>query len=319
MAPTVSVIVPNYNYARYLPQRLESIFNQTYDDYEVIILDDKSTDDSAAVIEQYRSHPKVSKIVINSENSGSPFIQWEKGLGYARGKYAWIAEADDLMEPTFLEKAVKVMEEGPGDMRLTMALSYIIDGDGNITDRKGYDRRIWPTGGAVVYSGSNFIAANMWEGNGVYNASQVLFSIDAFKQVANTDYRKMRYCGDWLFWIEIVRNGNVGVIREKLNRFRKHGKSVTDEGHAKLDAAMKESRHVQTHILSSDAAIPAGVKRMLRYRIARALKCDFSNPALQMLNINSRNFVWLWIYKHWFFSGSYRKTIEALHPLAEYD
>ena len=73
--PLVSVIVPNYNYARFLPKRLETILNQTYTNFEVIILDDCSSDNSKEIIEYYRKNPHTSQIVYNTHNSGSPFKQ----------------------------------------------------------------------------------------------------------------------------------------------------------------------------------------------------------------------------------------------------
>ena len=78
--PLVSIIIPNYNHARYLKQRLESIFNQTYQNFEVIFLDDCSTDNSSDIIEQYKDNPHLSQIVVNETNSGSPFKQWNKGF-----------------------------------------------------------------------------------------------------------------------------------------------------------------------------------------------------------------------------------------------
>ena len=83
--PLVSIIVPNYNHAKYLPARMDSILNQSFQDFEVIILDDCSTDNSRTVIESYRDCEKVTNIVYNEVNSGSPFIQWNKGVNLARG------------------------------------------------------------------------------------------------------------------------------------------------------------------------------------------------------------------------------------------
>lgn len=76
--PTVSVIVPNYCHAPYLEQRIESILQQTFQDFELILLDDCSTDGSREILERYRNHPKVSGIFYNERNSGSPFKQWKK-------------------------------------------------------------------------------------------------------------------------------------------------------------------------------------------------------------------------------------------------
>lgn len=74
-AISVSVIVPNYNYACYLPERIASILNQTYSDFELILLDDASTDNSVSVLEEYRNNSHVSHIVVNEQNTGIPFQQ----------------------------------------------------------------------------------------------------------------------------------------------------------------------------------------------------------------------------------------------------
>lgn len=106
----VSVILPNYNHKPFLKQRLDSIFNQTHQNFEVIILDDASTDSSVSFLNKYKNHPKVSHFIVNKENSGSPFKQWEKGLQLAKGDFIWIAESDDFCELNFLESHLKFME-----------------------------------------------------------------------------------------------------------------------------------------------------------------------------------------------------------------
>ena len=78
--PLVSVIVPNYNYSRYLNSRIDSILAQTFSDYELILLDDASTDDSAQVLEQYGGNEHVTHLIVNEKNSGSPFVQWKRGM-----------------------------------------------------------------------------------------------------------------------------------------------------------------------------------------------------------------------------------------------
>ena len=72
-APKVSVIIPNYNHQKYLKERIDSILNQTYPDYELLILDDRSPDNSMDVINLYKKHPRISQIVCNEVNSGSTF------------------------------------------------------------------------------------------------------------------------------------------------------------------------------------------------------------------------------------------------------
>src|SRR6516225_8534922 len=76
--PSVSVIVPNYNHARYLRRRVDSIVDQTYQDFELILLDDCSTDGSREVLQSYADDPRV-RIEFNDENTGTPFKQWNRG------------------------------------------------------------------------------------------------------------------------------------------------------------------------------------------------------------------------------------------------
>ena len=102
-APKVSVIVPNYNHAPYLRQRLDSIINQTFRDFEVIVLDDASTDNSREIIQTYAHYPQL-RFLFNGTRNGSAFKQWQKGLESARGEYIWFAESDDCASPHFLSK-----------------------------------------------------------------------------------------------------------------------------------------------------------------------------------------------------------------------
>ncbi len=100
-----SVIIPNFNHANFLEQRIQSVLDQTVKPAEIIILDDASTDNSVEIIEKYRTNPLIKHIVINEKNSGSPFAQWAKGIRIARSEWIWIAESDDYAENDFLETA----------------------------------------------------------------------------------------------------------------------------------------------------------------------------------------------------------------------
>src|ERR1700722_12672338 len=110
--PAVSVIVPNYNHARFLPQRLDSIIAQTFTDYELIVLDDASSDDSREVLERYAKRIPM-RLVFNEKNSGSPFIQWQRGAALASGKYLWMAESDDFADANMLKRLMEVFERHP--------------------------------------------------------------------------------------------------------------------------------------------------------------------------------------------------------------
>ena len=113
--PIVSVIVPNYNHGKFLKERLDSILAQTFTDYEIILLDDRSTDGSDQLLLSYSGQPHISAVILNETNTGSPFVQWEKGIKTARGKYIWIAESDDSARKEFLQTTVAFLEGTPED------------------------------------------------------------------------------------------------------------------------------------------------------------------------------------------------------------
>lgn len=108
--PKVSIIVPNYNYALFLGQRLGSIETQTYRDFEVILLDDASTDESVEVLEQFARRHQWP-LIRNERNSGNVFKQWNRGIWLAKGKNVWMAEADDYADKRFLEVMVGRLEQ----------------------------------------------------------------------------------------------------------------------------------------------------------------------------------------------------------------
>ena len=81
---------------------------------EIILLDDASTDNSRAILQKFSSEESRARFIPNTQNSGSTFKQWRKGLSQARGKYVWVAESDDAAEPAFLETLVEKLEANPG-------------------------------------------------------------------------------------------------------------------------------------------------------------------------------------------------------------
>ena len=93
--PKVSVVVPNFNYARYLPARLTSIIEQTYPPHEVLFLDDCSNDGSVEIAAEILHGSGLSYRIITNESNQGTYRQWLRGLREATGDLIWIAEADD--------------------------------------------------------------------------------------------------------------------------------------------------------------------------------------------------------------------------------
>ena len=218
--PFVSVIIPNYNHAQFLDERIQSVLNQTYQNFELIILDDKSTDNSLEVINQYKDNPHVSHIVVNDENSGSTFKQWHKGFDLAKGELIWIAESDDSCDNSLLETLISGYVEDNAVIAFCRSIKYDIHGNRSIYTHQSVLPR------DIVAPGKEFISNYMIDRNSIANASSAIFSRSVAVAI-DKQYMSMRGNGDWLFWIELLECGNVFFCTKELNFFRFHNTNTT--------------------------------------------------------------------------------------------
>lgn len=230
--PKISIIIPNYNHALFLQQRLESVFNQTYQNFEVILLDDASTDGSQELLKMCQDHPKVSHVVLNTVNSGGTFNQWKKGIELATGDYIWMAESDDYCDLNFLEELVSKLKS---NITLVYSASMNVNEHGanlrlnNFAD--SLNDRKWK----VDYenTGKDEIKCFLRYRNIMPNASAVLFKRAAVLKI-NLPI-DMSFCGDWYLWIELLKRGDIAYSSKALNYFRHHmnttrtGKSIKGE------------------------------------------------------------------------------------------
>ncbi len=219
--PFVSVIIPNYNHARFLDERILSVLNQTYQNFELIILDDKSTDNSVEVINKYKDNPHISHIVVNKENSGSTFKQWHKGFELAKGDIIWIAESDDSCDKLLLETLVNGYVKNNAVLAFCRSCMYDIDGNKSIYTHQNY------LSSDIIMPGNGFISQYMVQYNAVANASSAIFNRNVAMSI-DKQYMSMRGEGDWLFWIELMQHGNVVFYTAEYNFFRFHVTNTTD-------------------------------------------------------------------------------------------
>lgn len=222
MKHLISIIIPNYNHSKYLDERIQSILNQTYKNFEVIILDDCSPDNSKEVIEKYKNYPQITNIIYNETNSGSTFVQWNKGFELAKGEYIWIAESDDIADKNFLNKLVEKITNNKNCV-LAFSNSSFIDSNSNIIPYKEHRKRLEE----LYINGTDFVKKYMLGINNIYNASAVIFKKNVLKNIDSSLYIKFKASGDRLFWILVCLQGNVCYIPEKLNYFRQHNNKVS--------------------------------------------------------------------------------------------
>jgi len=226
--PGVSIIVPNYNHAQYLPQRLESIFNQTYQDFEVILLDDASSDQSLEILKKYAQRADV-QIRANDQNSGSPFRQWLSGFDLAKADIWWIAESDDTSDLVFLETLLPAFNDPR--VKLAYANSHVIDEDGVIVG--DYLRSDYLTALSTTRWNANYKIPAEQEINDalgikdtILNVSAVLFRRYKMPSLVRSTLHEMRSAGDWYFIVQAIKGGEVYYDARKLNSHRRHSESV---------------------------------------------------------------------------------------------
>jgi glycosyltransferase involved in cell wall biosynthesis len=221
--PKVSVIIPNYNHALFLEQRIDSVLNQTFQDFEIIFLDDCSTDNTRKICAKYTDHPKISHIVFNDINSNSTFKQWNKGIALATGEYIWIAESDDYAAPQFLSKLVPIL-----DLNLNVGLaycqSYLVDDTSKIlspdflTCTNCFDRKRWSSD--YLNEGKNECENFLAGKNTIPNASAVLIRKSSYISEVNCNNEAFKVAGDWFTWSKILLAADIYFVADSLNYFR---------------------------------------------------------------------------------------------------
>lgn len=244
--PTVSAAVPNYKYEAYIGARLKSVFDQELPLREVIVLDDASPDNSLAEIRRTASAAgRHIDLHVNAQNTGSAFRQWRKAAELARGDYVWIAEADDLADPSFVGKLVARMQADGSVLGFTD--SRQIDETGTATSESYVPYMNEAEAGAFdasfCMSGKDFLSRFLAVKNVILNVSGAVFRRDALLaafDAVGDDLYQYSVAGDWRLYAELCMQPDARVtwLAEPLNTHRRHKVSVT---HAlKIDTHLAE-------------------------------------------------------------------------------
>ena len=222
----LSIIVPSYNHAGFLDERLNSIVNQTFKDWEMIIIDDCSTDDSQIILKEFvkENKSRIKAFIVNDKNSGSGYFSWKKGLDLVQTKYIWIAETDDYSDPTFLEKLVSYIENND-DVNLVFSASNYVE-DGVITyDTSFRTKDLDVNDSEFKKFPSSVLIDKMPFETLITNASSVVFRTPK-KSIPETIFQH-KQSSDLFLWTHLVEHSNFAFFNQKLNYFRRHKDSTT--------------------------------------------------------------------------------------------
>lgn len=213
--PKVSIIIPAYNSALFIKRALDSVLGQTWGDWELLVIDDCSTDGTADIVASYAQKDARIRLLHTEKNSGAPALPKNIGVENARGEYVAFLDHDDEWLPTKLEKQLQVFADSK-DERLGL-----VSCGANLINNKG--KRFSVYNPALTKVGFPEILLR----NPVYSNSSVLMKKEVIENVGERDV-KMKYSEDWDMWIRVCENNyNMYFIDEPLFNYYFHDSNVT--------------------------------------------------------------------------------------------
>jgi glycosyltransferase involved in cell wall biosynthesis len=220
----VSVIVASYNHAGYLERRMESLIAQTYQNIEILVIDDFSPDNSVEILRRYASHPKI-KLVLREENGGWITVS-NQGVELSSGEFVIFANCDDDCDPRMIELLVAGMNTHP-TAGISYCRSLLIDecnnviGDDFVIREKAFREKC----ASDVLMTKAEIGRFLLYSCVIPNLSAALIRRTCLATVGNFS-AEYRVCSDWDLFFRIVEKFDVFYVAESLNKFREHRTTI---------------------------------------------------------------------------------------------
>ena len=213
MNSLVSIVMPSYNTGGFIAETIKSVLAQTYETWELIIVDDCSTDNTDEVVGQFLSDSRI-RYIKNETNSGAA-VSRNRALREAKGKWIAFLDSDDLWEPDKLKKQIAFMENNDYHFSYT---NYI-----------EIDEKSSPNGKSVT--GPKRITKH-----GMYNycwmgCLTVMYDAEEVGLIQIEDVKKNN---DYAMWLRVCQKANCYLLDEVLARYRKRSGSISNHGYMKL-------------------------------------------------------------------------------------
>lgn len=275
-SPKVSVCLPTYNYAAFVGRAIESVLAQTYEDFELLVYDDASTDGTKAVVERYLGDERV-RFVGHDHNQGL-FANFNLSAQAARGRFVKYLCADDWLDGRFLEDTVPLLECDPALVLATTA-NWLVDTDGLL-----FGEQFGPFGDTTVVDRVAVAAALARWGNVIGMPTNTLIRRDDLIAVGGFDDR-FAPAADVHLWLKLLARGDIGWFRSPRCFVRVHGQHSHSYGAGPTEAMFRVWEDGATI-----AAIPAGesiqhlaigreARHCLLYVFAHCLRLNFQSAA----------------------------------------
>lgn len=230
----VSVITPAYNAARFIGETIQSVLDQTYSNWEMLIVDDKSTDETVAIVQEYMKEDERIKLITLDENSGSAVAR-NTAMDHAKGKFMAFLDSDDLWMPEKLTKQVAFMEDNGIAFSFT---KYVrMQEDGTLTN--------------AVTEAPKTVTYDRLMKQCVIGCLTVMLDRE---RIGNERMINIRTRQDYAFWLALLRKGHLAYgMDEVLAKYRLVENSISSD---KLKAAKQNWKlyyHIEDHSLMTAA------------------------------------------------------------------
>ncbi|MDN3671936.1 glycosyltransferase family 2 protein [Flavobacterium branchiarum] len=304
----VTIIIPSYNHSTFLLDRLKSISNQTYKNWEAIIIDDQSTDNSVEIIRRFlveNPNFNLKSLIINDANSGSGYSSWQKGIELATTEYIWIAETDDYSESTFLEELATILDINKG-VSLAFSGSNYVENNRIIYDSANRTKDLNVGINDYQVLDSSIFLDRMPFKTYITNGSSVLFRKP--KRAVPAEVFNYRLCSDIFLWSHLLQNSSFVFLNENLNFFRRHGGSISSYlSKNKLEEVYHEKAQYLNYFKQTDKYIQF-IEHYIKYYIWTH-KNDFLNTSSIQTIQSGKKVKVLYFYKliQFFVSKIFRK------------
>jgi glycosyltransferase involved in cell wall biosynthesis len=224
--PSVSVVVPLYNHSRFIAAALEGVLAQTRPVTEIIVIDDGSQDDSAAIVEQYADHH--SHIVLWRQANQGAHHAINTGLHLSCGDYVAILNSDDIYGPTRLAECIACLEERPQTAGVATQISFMDDSGSAM-------RNPWYESARAFFDQEQHLALALANGNFVMTTSNLVLRRTLFREIGY--FSALRYAHDLDFLLRMQLAGKeLHILERPLLRYRIHSANTIKEDHLKVRA-----------------------------------------------------------------------------------
>jgi glycosyltransferase involved in cell wall biosynthesis len=219
--PLVSVVIPAYNHERWIAATLESVFNQTLTDFELIVVDDGSKDRTAEIVGRFSD--KRLKLV-KQENRGTAAAV-NRGLGLSRGRYVAILNSDDLFKPERLAVLVELLESHPENLIAFSRVSLINAEGAELEDEA--PECTWLRSAEADYQKSGDLLLSLLRDNFVCTSSNFFFRRRLLFEIGH--FRDLRYVNDLDFLVRSLSRCQGVLCGRELLAYRQHGDNTISE------------------------------------------------------------------------------------------